>query len=218
MKRFNILVAAVIMSGVLIAPALASAAPNGPGASNWHLGYYNPSGMALSMAQAAPGSGIASFNFTNQDNTALLLNTQGASGFVGNDLEKTISASIAISNMTGAFSSYGTCGSTPPTVRIFFETSYSVGGFSYTDYWWSHDATYVLAEGSATISALVDPTSATWSDWNGQSSADNSAAFSAAARNVTGIGFSFGGGCFFENGVGTSNGSGTFTLTSFDVN
>jgi hypothetical protein len=31
------------------------------------------------------------------------------------------------------------------------------------------------------------------------------------------IGFSFGGGCFFENGVGTTDGSGTFTLGSFMV-
>jgi hypothetical protein len=30
-------------------------------------------------------------------------------------------------------------------------------------------------------------------------------------------GFSFGRGCFFENGVGTTDGSGTFTLDSFTV-
>lgn len=39
-----------------------------------------------------------------------------------------------------------------------------------------------------------------------------------AASNVTEIGISFGGGCFFENGVGTTDGSGMFTLTSFTVN
>jgi hypothetical protein len=32
------------------------------------------------------------------------------------------------------------------------------------------------------------------------------------------IGFSFGGGCFFENGVGTTDGSGTLTLHTFTVN
>jgi hypothetical protein len=35
--------------------------------------------------------------------------------------------------------------------------------------------------------------------------------------NVTDIGLSFGGGRFFENGVGTTHGSGTFTLNSFTV-
>jgi len=34
---------------------------------------------------------------------------------------------------------------------------------------------------------------------------------------VTVIGMSFGGGCFFENGVGTTDGSGTFTIDSFSV-
>jgi hypothetical protein len=34
---------------------------------------------------------------------------------------------------------------------------------------------------------------------------------------VTAIGLSFGGGCFFENGVGTTDGSGTFTLNSYTV-
>jgi hypothetical protein len=29
------------------------------------------------------------------------------------------------------------------------------------------------------------------------------------------IGLSFGGGCFFENGVGTSDGSGAFTLITY---
>jgi hypothetical protein len=41
--------------------------------------------------------------------------------------------------------------------------------------------------------------------------------FMDAASNVTMIGLSFGGGCFFENGVGTIDGSGTFTLDSFSA-
>ena len=44
------------------------------------------------------------------------------------------------------------------------------------------------------------------------------ASFNAAASIITAVGLSFGGGCFFENGVGTTDGSGTFTLTSFTVN
>jgi hypothetical protein len=217
MKQRTLLVTAALVASLIATPLAAAAAGNG--SSGWHLGYYNSSGRALSMSQTSPGSGVASFNFTNQDNTALLIDTQGSSPFVGNDLGKTITAVISVSDVTGSFSSYGTCGSTPPTVRLFFETSYSAGGFAYTDYWWSHDATYVLANGTAKITALVEPSSATWSDWNGQASSDPtySSAFSAAASDVTGIGFSFGGGCFFENGVGTADGSGTFALTSFSV-
>jgi len=56
-----------------------------------------------------------------------------------------------------------------------------------------------------------------WSDWNGQPSATNSGAFDTAAASVTEVGLSFGGGCYFENGVGTSDGSGTFTLNTFTV-
>ncbi len=69
-------------------------------------------------------------------------------------------------------------------------------------------------EGPGTLSALVDSAQA-WSDWNGQPSSANAAALNAAAVNATVVGLSFGGGCFFENGVGTSDGSGSFTLSSF---
>ena len=64
------------------------------------------------------------------------------------------------------------------------------------------------------VSRIGDPTGQ-WSDWNGQPSASNAADFIAAAGNVTTVGLSFGGGCFFENGVGTTDGSGSFTLTDF---
>jgi len=54
-------------------------------------------------------------------------------------------------------------------------------------------------------------------DYNGHLGGDPAyaAGFQAAVKNVTTIGLSFGGGCFFENGVGTSDGSGTFTLDTF---
>jgi len=38
-------------------------------------------------------------------------------------------------------------------------------------------------------------------------------AFLVAIQNVQTVGLSFGGGCFFENGVTTSDGSGTFNST-----
>jgi hypothetical protein len=75
----------------------------------------------------------------------------------------------------------------------------------------------ILANGAMTVTATVN--GAEWSDFFGHFGSDPTyaAGFAAAASNVTSIGLSFGGGCFFENGVGTTDGSGTFTLTSFSV-
>jgi len=58
-----------------------------------------------------------------------------------------------------------------------------------------------------------------WSDWNGKPNNDPSCtpaieeAFQVAIHNVQTVGLSFGGGCFFENGVTTSDGEGTFKST-----
>ena len=183
------------------------------------VGYYTPSSVGtLSLAQAKPGgSGIASFNFTDQANTALLVTTHGAykGDTLGNLTNETITATFNISGATpGAFIYYGTCGSTPASTRLFFQTD-NGGGFAYTHYWWSNPASQVLANGTWTVSAKLDP--ALWSDWNGQFGTTESAGFADAASNVTVIGLSFGGGCFFENGVGTTDGTGTFTLDSLTV-
>ena len=66
---------------------------------------------------------------------------------------------------------------------------------------------------------------AVWSDFFGHVGTDSNSdgfagapGFADAIGNVTAIGLSFGGGCFFENSVGTTDGSGTFTLNSFTVN
>jgi hypothetical protein len=87
------------------------------------------------------------------------------------------------------------CGPTPQeggpeaNVRFYFQTS-NAGGFNGAD----------------------------WSDYYGHFGIGPYAAgFQAALSNVTDIGLSFGGGCFFENGLGTTDGSGTFTLNNFSV-
>jgi hypothetical protein len=100
----------------------------------------------------------------------------------------------------------------PANVRLYFERS-NAGGFDYTHYWWSNPASQTLADGTWTVTANVLP--AEWSDWNGQFGTTVPAEFAKAAGKVTRIGLSFGGGCFFENGVGTLDGSGTFTLNSY---
>lgn len=208
----------------LIAAAVAVIGFGGMGAaaasSNWKVGYYNASGQALSMATTGSGDGIAAFNFTNQPNTALLVTTQGASkgALLGDLTGKTITAKFAVSGADTAFIYGGqpSCGGTTGYVRLFFQTD-NGGGFAYTHYWWSNPVFVNLAngDGQQLSAALTDKT--LWSDWNGQMATTEPAGFADAVANVTTIGLSFGGGCFFENGVGTTDGSGTFTLTGFSA-
>ena len=77
----------LILSGVtVVAVVIWSAGVVAAGGSDWHLGYYTPSGNTLSFASADRTSdGLATFNFTGQDNTALLVQTQGSSALLGDD-------------------------------------------------------------------------------------------------------------------------------------
>lgn len=212
MKRF-------VVSLVTALAALAwSSAPALAGGSDWHLGYYTPSGRALSLASAdRTAGGLATFDFTNQPNTALLVTDQGSSSLLGDLTGKTVSATFEIA-AAATFIYFGepSCGTNTSTVRLFFQTS-NAGGFDETHFWWSNPASAILANGTFTVTASVD--GAQWSDFFGHFGNDPkfAAGFDAAASNVTSIGLSFGGGCFFENGVGTADGSGTLTLTSFSV-
>jgi hypothetical protein len=203
-----------------IATVVLSSAPAMADASNWKVGYYTPSGRTLSFAESG-NAGVASLNFTDQTNTALLVTTHGAAkGSILGDLTgKTITATFHISSSTGAFTYFGEgtpdnpCG-TPANTRFFFQTD-NGGGFQFTHFWWSNPESAILGNGTFTLTATVEPLE--WSDWNGQPGGIQIPGFEDAASNVTMIGFSFGGGCFFENGVGTTDGSGTFTLDSFSV-
>lgn len=198
-----------LAAGVVLACAAVAGASS---ASGWHVGYYNNS--QLSNAQAGKG-GLASLHFTSDPNTALLVTNQKS--LTGDLTGKTITATANISGVTGAFTYYGKpdgCG-TPANMRLYFETS-NAGGFDYTHYWWANPDSAVLANGTLTLTATVEP--ADWSDWNGTRGTDAADGFAAAAANVTNVGISFGGGCFFENGVGTDDGSGTLTLTNFSLN
>ena len=137
-----------------------------------------------------------------------------------------VSANFSLSNVTGVFTYFGepSCSGPPPdlgplpNVRFYFQTS-NAGGFDETHYWWSNPVSWPLVtNGSMTLNNSLS--GATWSDFYGHFG-DNplySTGFKAALSNVTAIGLSFGGGCFFENGVGTTDGSGTFTLNSYSVN
>jgi hypothetical protein len=202
----------VLSSAALVATFLAIGSSASASASLWQL--------ADGSAQKA--GAVAGFQFQQPDNTRLLY-TDKDQTLLGTDSEKTIAAGYTISGVTGPFTYYGEgtpsnpCG-TPASVRVYFESIPPGTKFAYTNYWWADvtPASAVLANGTVALSIKIDPTQA-WSDWNGQPSSGNAAAFNAAAGNVTAIGLSFGGGCFYENGVGTADSSGAFSLDSFTV-
>ena len=76
----------------------------------------------------------------------------------------------------------------------------------------------MLQSGDLTLTVDFSDPSA-WSDWNGKFGYENSAAFAAAVKDAKFVGLSFGGGSFFENGVGIvpGTGSGYFRLMDFRV-
>ena len=228
---FALLIPLTVLTTIADTGTLASAfGPAGsPPPSGWHIGYYTPSPHGtLSFAEAFTGTGEASLNFTAQDNTALLVTSDTARfpTLLGDLTGKSVTANFTISKVTGVFTYYGepSCAGPPPdlgplpNVRFYFQTS-NAGGFDETHYWWSNPVHYSLTgDGSVTLTNPLTP--ATWSDYNGHFGdlTGYTTGFYAALSNVTDIGLSFGGGCFFENGVGTTDGSGTFTLSNFAVN
>ena len=217
MRRIN---RAVTIGGVLalgMAGGVASPAVAAPGgATNWHVGVYNASGRALSEGEAAhPGDGLATFRFTTTPDTALLIDTQGsqAGNLLGDLTGETVTATFTVAGSEAdQFTYYGEGAPTPaPTARLFFETS-GAGGFDPAHYWWSNPVGFAqLGPGTFTLTATVIP--GDWSDYNGQEGTTVQDGFAAAAAHVTGIGLSFGGGGFFENGVGSPDA--TLTLSSF---
>ena len=211
MKRFLIGLMVATMSAIGFGGIGALADP----ANNWQL--------ADGSAQGS--GGIATLDFSVPDKTHLLYNSKDPE-LLGDLSAKTMGASFTVTGLsegaTFTYSGQGTtgnpCGS-PATVRLFFESIAPGTKFAYTNYWWSNPVGVNLSDLSGSMSVSLADTSQ-WSDWNGQmanSSQEVSAAFTTAASNVTLVGLSFGGGCFFENGVGTTDGSGSFTLNTFTV-
>jgi hypothetical protein len=208
-----------IITAVVALALVIGALPNAAeaAASGWKIYAYNSSGRALSSKPAPAGDGsIAEFDFLPTPDDALL--AMKATGGNRSLLGKTITATFVITG-PATFTYYGEgtpdnpCG-TPASVRFYFNSD---GPFAFTNYWWSNPmaAPLVIGPEGGTLTATVEPDE--WSDWNGQFGTTDPAAFAAAAMKPDLIGLSFGGGCFFENGVGTSTGSATFKLTSFEV-
>jgi hypothetical protein len=222
-RRASLAVALLAATLGTFAFDVAAAAENG--APKWKVWTYNPSNRAFKgSVPAATTSGIATFPFPATPDTALLVTDHGSykGSLLGDLTGKTLSAKVSDSG--GPFTYYGQgtpqnpCGR-PANVRLFFQTK-SAGSFNETDYWWSNPVSLDL-DGLTTPTtmseSLANPNG--WSDFFGHFGSDPiyAAAFQEAVKNVTSIGLSFGGGCFFENGVGAPTG-GTFTLWSFTAN
>jgi hypothetical protein len=199
------LLAAGMLAGLAAAPAMADA-------SSWKVYNYNPSGRALAPVAPSSVSGNAvTFSFGANTYTALVATSDKS--LTGNLTNGTLTDTISWSGVTGKFQEQNGGGCLPDNqfVRLYFASP----GFAFTNFWWSNpvhvDLTGTSGTGTMTVS-LADP--GQWSDWNGQvgnSSPDVTAGFNAAVAKVSTVGISFGGGCFFENGVTTSDGSGAFT-------
>ena len=134
------------------------------------------------------------------------------SGSVTVSMQIAVSGPVVFDYMTEPFN---TC-TTPSTVRPFIWSNRT--GFGEFDRWWSNPTSVELASGSSTLTVPLTPDR--WSSVYGKfgnADATAEAAFTRALRNVSQLGLTFGGGCFYGHGVRVKGGSATFTLTSYQV-
>ena len=195
-----------------------ASAPVLAASTTWKVYTFNSSGRAL-RAQAAnvSATGAASFTFPTTADAAYLLTTKvPASG--------SLTATVSISG-TATFENYPGCTNSPnsPTVGLYFQTK-AKGPFNPSDYWWSSNRVAVASPLSASLTTALGGGSM-WTNFYGKpgdmtgpydvdgttypSPADG---FRAAVANIDSWGVTFGGDCFYANGVGTPTGNAIFTL------
>ncbi len=109
-----------------------------------------------------------------------------------------------------------TCPAPPASVRPFIwahNNSYADGAR-----WWAHYVSYVLAPGTVTLMVPLDP-----SNFSGvlgemaDQDAQTLAWWYSALSDVSSLGVTFGGGCFYGHGVYVTGGTSRFTLQDYDV-
>lgn len=199
--------------------------------SGWTEYVYNASGQALMPQAPAVSDNTATITFSPGVFVAALTTTD--TSLTGDLSQATLTDTITVSDMdAGAvFVDQNSGGCVPDNhyVRFFLTSPAASGpGFPgpgkpanvglgsvpagfYTQSWWSNPISLQLTNnvsGSITVQVSDDTL---WSDWNGIR-ANNPAVtsdFESAISHVQSVGLSFGGGCFFENGVSVSEGTGT---------
>lgn len=162
---------------------------------------------------------------------AAFLTTSSQANVLGNLTGKGLSVTVSMTstgnpvfNFWGMGTSMNPCG-TPANVRLYFTSN--PNKFNLTDsqnnetqYWWSNPINATLTKDmNLVISDVFDPSH--WSNPNGHWGNDPTytAGFYNTLANVRQIGVSFGGGCFFDIGVGVKKGTGTaiFHINSINV-
>jgi hypothetical protein len=199
-------------------------------AAAWTVYDYNPSGQEL-RPRVSPDAMSAttiedstSFPFLPNVYTARLTTTDPS--LAGDLSRKTLNLTVRVTGGSGTFQDQNNGGCNPDTKTVrFFITSPQASGTTdsdtrgfYTQFWWSSPMSIPLVAAPQAPMAITQPVNAPgmWSDLNGRFNNSSSEAmedFLIAIQNVKTVGLSFGGGCFFENGVTTSDGSGTFNST-----
>jgi hypothetical protein len=203
--------------------AYAETFDSGTGNFNWKVYDYNSSDQALRVRQPfvvnIGGDGGIAFTFLHQPDTALFMTGHPSyrGDLLGDMRGKTVRARVGITVTAGTpvYTYFGepSCGDVPANLRFFFQTRPS-GPFNPSDYWWSNPVNLELQSlttatspsGSVSFENAFQP--GLWSNYFGQFGTTDPVGWDHAASNVTAIGLSFGGGCFFENGVGIMPGTG----------
>jgi hypothetical protein len=191
----------------ILIPAVVLAA-----STTWKLYSFNSSGRALRAQKVSyeTSTNTASFTFPETADAAYLTSTKV--GEFGDLTGKTLQGTASITNVAlgTTFANYPGCtgSSANPTVGLYFTTK-ATGGFNPSVYWWSTKRvplSAIINNPTALDTALQQ---GLWTDFYGGS---DPGAFAAAVKNVTDWGVSFGGDCFYANGVGTPTGSADFSL------
>jgi hypothetical protein len=111
-----------------------------------------------------------------------------------------------------------TCPTPPASARPFFLANNDWSGEF--GRWWSNPSAYTLSADSAPVVLTVPLTPDRWSSVYGRfgnEDATTLVGWNDAISHVTGIGLTFGGGCFFGHGVNVSGGTARFRLEGLTV-
>lgn len=145
----------------------------------------------------------------------------------GNLSNKTITVSVTLTALNGnpQYTYWGkdtilNQGTTPANYRLFFSSiaaPYTQRPTCGNCYWFSHQAWNYFTNGTTVINGDFNPSQ--WSNSYGQWATNNLVDFNTAVRSVKQLGLMFGGGNFFDVGIGVVPNSGTaiFTLNNFVV-
>jgi hypothetical protein len=222
-----VVVAVCVVAGTAMA-AVASAGNGNDGNANldWKVYSLGASGQTYTTKPASMIEGGSGFAFTTAPDTRLMM-TKHPGDLLGDLTGKTLKATFKVVGDAPEFTYYGEgkdwnpCG-TPASVRLYFEGntngSFTYDSAGYSKYWWSNPDAYTLTSiGAGEVELSVPLTTDEWSNWGGQLASNVPANFNDAVADVSGVGLSFGGGCFFANGVGLDSGSASFVLTNYSA-